>query len=98
MRPGINIDFSSADRLRLEALVRDRNTAQKHVWRARIVLLSAAGMGTNVIMRETGKSKAGIWRGCVTGVSPQAEASPLSSAGAGAGTAELSSERDFRRP
>ena len=35
MRPGINIDLSSADRLRLEALVRDRNTAQKHVWRAR---------------------------------------------------------------
>ena len=62
MRPGINIDLSSADRLRLEALVRDRNTAQKHVWRARIVLLSAAGMGTNAIMRETGKSKTCVWR------------------------------------
>ncbi len=62
MRPGINIDLSSADRLRLEALVRDRNTAQKHVWRARIVLLSASGMGTNAIMRETGKSKTCVWR------------------------------------
>ena len=47
MRPGINIDLSSADRLRLEALVRDRNTAQKHVWRARIVLLSASGILNN---------------------------------------------------
>ena len=62
MRPGIIIDLSSADRLRLEALVRDRNTAQKHVWRARIVLLSATGMGTNAIMRETGKSKTCVWR------------------------------------
>lgn len=62
MRPGISIDLSSADRLRLEALVWDRNTAQKHVWRARIVLLSATGMGTNAIMRETGKSKTCVWR------------------------------------
>ena len=62
MRPGISIDLSSADRLRLEALVRDWNTAQKHVWRARIVLLSATGMGTNAIMRETGKSKTCVWR------------------------------------
>ena len=45
-----------------------------------------------------GRRRAGIRRGCATGVSPQAEASPLSSAGARAGTAELSSDRDFRRP
>ena len=38
MRPGISIILSSADRRRLEALVGDRNVAQKHVWRARIVL------------------------------------------------------------
>ena len=36
--------------------------AQKHVWRAGIVLLSATGMGTNAIMRETGKSKTCVWR------------------------------------
>ena len=34
--------LSPADRRRLEALVGDRNVAQKHVWRARIVLHSAA--------------------------------------------------------
>jgi transposase len=32
------------------------------VWRARIVLLTADGVGTNAIMRQTGKSKATIWR------------------------------------
>ena len=55
MRPGISIILSPADRRRLEALVGDRNVAQKHVWRARIVLHSADGIGTNGIMRRTGK-------------------------------------------
>jgi hypothetical protein len=50
MRPGISITMSRADRCRLEALARDRNAAQKHVWRAQIVLLSADGLGTNEIM------------------------------------------------
>src|SRR5262245_51393528 len=35
---------------------------RKHVWRAQIVLLSAAGLGTNEIMRRTGKSKTCVWR------------------------------------
>ena len=47
MRPGISIILSPADRRRLEALVGDRNVAQKHVWRARIVLHRADGIGTN---------------------------------------------------
>src|ERR1039458_2507384 len=34
----------------------------KHVWRAEIVLLSADGIGTNEIMRRTGKSKTCVWR------------------------------------
>ena len=33
-----------------------------HVWRAEIVLLSATGVGTNEIMRRTGKSKTCVWR------------------------------------
>ena len=61
MRPGISIILSPADR-RLEALVGDRNVAQKHVWRARIVPHSADGIGTNGIMRRTGKSKTCVWR------------------------------------
>jgi transposase len=43
-------------------LVNDRNAAQKHVWRARIVLLSAEGLGTNAIKSQTGKSKTCVWR------------------------------------
>ena len=62
MRPGISISLSRADRRRLEGLVADRNAAQKHVWRARIVLLSAEGIGTNEIRRRTGKSKTCVWR------------------------------------
>ncbi len=62
MRPGIVVTVKTAERRRLEALVADRNAAQKHVWRARIVLLSADGVGTNAIMRRTGKSKTCVWR------------------------------------
>jgi hypothetical protein len=50
MRTGISFSVSSDDRLRLEAIVVGRTTPQKHVWRARIVLLSADGLGTNAIM------------------------------------------------
>ena len=49
----------TADRRRLTALARDRNAAQKHVWRAEIVLLSADGVGTNEIMRRTGRQLGG---------------------------------------
>ena len=62
MRTGISITLGKADRHRLEALVADRNTPQKHVWRARIVLMSAAGVGTNAVMAATGTSKTTIWR------------------------------------
>jgi transposase len=62
MRQGINVDVSAADRVRLKAVVADRNSPQKHVWRARIVLLTAEGSGTVEIMRRTGKSKTAVWR------------------------------------
>src|ERR1700756_4069903 len=62
MRTGISIIVTPSDRFRLEALVRDRNVPQKQVWRAEIVLLSADGVGTNEIMRRTGKSKTCVWR------------------------------------
>jgi len=62
MREGIVVEVSSADRVRLEAVVADRNSPQKHVWRARIVLLTAEGHGTCEIMRRTAKSKTAVWR------------------------------------
>lgn len=62
MRTGISFTVSPTDRVRLTSLVRDRNARQKHVWRAQIVLLSADGVGTVEIMRQTGKSKPCVWR------------------------------------
>jgi transposase len=62
MRTGITVDVSAADRVRLEAIVADRNSPQKHAWRARIVLLTSDGVGTNEIMHRTGKSKTVVWR------------------------------------
>jgi hypothetical protein len=44
MREGIAVEVSKDDRERLEATVADRNSRQKHVWRARIVLLTADGL------------------------------------------------------
>ena len=62
MRTGISITLKAADRRRLQAIMRDRNAPQKHVWRAQIALLSADGAGTIKIMRQTAKSKTCVWR------------------------------------
>lgn len=35
---------------------------QKHVWRAKIILMSGEGLGTVAIMEATGKSKPCVWR------------------------------------
>ena len=62
MRKGIEVRLGPGDRERLEAVIGSRNSPQKHVWRARIVLLSADGLGTMAIQRQTGKGKPTIWR------------------------------------
>src|SRR3954462_833676 len=64
MREGIEIELTTKDRARLEAVVADRNSPQKHVWRARIVLATADGHGTAEVMRRAGKSKPCVrrWR------------------------------------
>ena len=62
MRAGIRIEVSAADRDRLERIVADRNSAQKHVWRAKIILATAAGCGTAEIMRRAEVSKPCVWR------------------------------------
>jgi transposase len=57
-----NIQLSAADRRELEAVAANRNSPQKHAWRAKIVLLTADDHGTAEIMRATGKAKTVIWR------------------------------------
>jgi transposase len=62
MHERTRIRLSSADRAQLGAVVANRNSPQKHVWRAKIILLTADGCGTAEIMRRTGKAKTVIWR------------------------------------
>jgi hypothetical protein len=52
-RDDICLCVSPASRARLAALIADRNTPSKVVWRAEIVLATADGCGTNEIMRRT---------------------------------------------
>ena len=54
MRTGITVHLNPIGRKRLLAIVNDRNSLQKHVWRARIVLATADGLGTATIMRTAG--------------------------------------------
>src|SRR5271169_3142752 len=56
MRKIERISVSATDRERLERLVRDRNTPQKLVWRARIVLLASDGLTAEGIAAAVGKS------------------------------------------
>ncbi|HVK91095.1 MAG TPA: IS630 family transposase [Mycoplana sp.] len=62
MRSGVSFTVSSGDRQRLQAIVANPKSSQKHVWRARIILLSSDGHGTAAIMAETGTSKTCVWR------------------------------------
>jgi transposase len=64
MRQGTTIHVSPADRRRLEAIVADRNSLQKHVWRARIALAAADGHGTAATGRRAGLSRPSVrrWR------------------------------------
>jgi len=61
MRTGISLTVTPAIRSPTEGCAANRNSPN-HVWRAQIVLLSAAGVGTNEIMRQTGKAKTCVWR------------------------------------
>ena len=45
----------------MQSIIRDRNSPQKHVWRARIVVLTADGEGTTEVMRAVGKGKTVVW-------------------------------------
>ena len=56
------IELSAAKRAELEADLAKRNSLQKRVWRASIVLLTADRQGIAEIIRRTGKAKTDIWR------------------------------------
>ena len=54
--------LSPEDRAALEGWVADRNTPQKLVWRARIVLMWAGSAGVTGVVRATGKTKRTAYR------------------------------------
>src|ERR1700759_5498198 len=56
------ISLTRSDRAQLESWVSGRNTPQKLVWRASIVLLAADDAGTMAIVRAVGKSKRTVAR------------------------------------
>ena len=61
-RDDICLYVSPANRKRLQAIIADRNSPRKWVWRCEIVLATADGLGTNAVMRRTKKSKPTVWR------------------------------------
>ena len=51
-RDDICLYVSPGNRTRLNAIIKDRNSSRKAVWRAEIVLATSDGLGTNEIMRR----------------------------------------------
>src|SRR4051794_20574443 len=62
MAQSVCLVVSAGDRARLEAIVADRNRPQKHVARARLVLLSADRLDVAAIARRVGISRPAVWR------------------------------------
>ena len=54
----VRIQLAPGDRDRLEALIANGNTSQKHVRRAQIVLLAGDGIGTTEIQRRFAREQA----------------------------------------
>ncbi len=57
-----DILLSPEDRATLEGWVADRNSPQKVVWRAQIVVMWARGDGVTAVVRATGKTKRTAYR------------------------------------
>jgi transposase len=56
------MELSAGDRARLRAVVGDRNSRAKHVYRARIVLLAGDGLGSTRVAHAVGKSEPTVRR------------------------------------
>jgi transposase len=62
MAQTVSVIIGAEDRQRLAAVVGDRNRPQKHVQRARIVLLSAARLPVLTVASQVGVSRPSVWR------------------------------------
>ena len=75
MKKGIEVPLGPGDRERLEAVIGSGNSRQKHVWRARMVLLSADGSAPwrssarpARESRRSGGGRRGLWPRGVDGL------------------------------
>src|SRR5882672_6980025 len=62
MAQTVCILLADEDRLRLAAIVGDRNRPQKHVQRARIVLFSGERLAVLAVAHQSGASRPAVWR------------------------------------
>ena len=62
-RPMRTVTVTPEDRHRLEAIVMDRKRRRNNVARAKVILATAEGRGTNEVMRRSGPSKPARNRG-----------------------------------
>src|SRR3981189_233065 len=86
MRAGIVVNVTRADRLRLEAIIADRSTPQKHVWRANVILATADGCGTAEILDRAGAVHGGGRRRAVARQDAQAWQAPAAAQHRSAGS------------
>ena len=54
--------LGDGDRRHLQRIVADRNTSQKHAWRARIILASRPARRVKDVAHEAGVSRPAVWR------------------------------------
>src|SRR5437764_15398765 len=62
MAQTVCILLGDEDRLRLVAIAGDRNRPQKHIQRARVVLLSGDRLPVLAVARQTAISRPAVWR------------------------------------
>ena len=62
MAQSVCLVISAVDRASLEAIVADRNRPQKHVARARLVLLPADRLDVAAVAQRAGVGRPAVWR------------------------------------
>ena len=62
MAQDVCVVVDAGDRARLATIAADRNRPQKHVQRARIILLSADRLPVAEVARQAAASRPAVWR------------------------------------
>ena len=62
MAQTVCVVVDDTDRKQLASIAMDRNRPQKHIQRARIVLLSDEGLAVSEVARQAGVSRPAVWR------------------------------------